>query len=203
MFTQTQTRTETIKAAHVAEWSPVPAIRPAAAQDYVDLFVAKYASTAAICGNRLAAAMRIMCRVDGRRRGDQVGQFQVRSESNPRGWYQVDLLTRTCTCPDHPGITAKGGICKHRLAVGLQIFGPDWVITAETKRQHDIAARMAATRAADKAWAELDRLVDQYTAIGDQYTDYFAPPVEAARAAVLAATHQAEHLQKIANELQA
>ena len=62
-------------------------------------------------------------------------------------------------------------------------------------------ARLNATRAAEAAWLEHDRLVDQYTAIGDQYSDYFAPPVEAARAAVIAAAHEAQRLQQIADEL--
>jgi hypothetical protein len=31
---------------------------------------------------------------------------------------------RTCTCPDkHPGV-----ICKHRLAIGLHLFGPKWAL---------------------------------------------------------------------------
>lgn len=40
--------------------------------------------------------------------------YIVRSESN-WGYYYVDTVERTCTCPD----SQKGNVCKHRIAVFL------------------------------------------------------------------------------------
>ena len=48
--------------------------------------------------------------------GDYI--FQVKSQSVRNGHYKVNMLAKTCTCPDHE----NGNICKHRIAVGLHFL---------------------------------------------------------------------------------
>lgn len=200
---QTQTRNKidpTVAAAFNAEWSPVAAIKPESAQGYAQLFTARYPRIAAVSGNRLAAAVRIMCKIGARQRGDQPGLFLVQSESNSRGWYQVDLVNHTCTCPDHPGIAARGGMCKHRLAIGLHIFGPDWVtadnraMIAHNRMLHEAHA------ATEKAWDAQLELANRWEFHVEHY-GMNDPKTEAIREELIAATRHAEALQHFENSL--
>jgi hypothetical protein len=210
---QTQTQTiEAVRRAFNAEWNPMAAIRPDGAKDFVRLFIAHYPQIATICGNRLAKAIEIMITPGARQRGDIPGLFLVRSSVNPSGWYQVDVKNHTCTCPDHPGIAARGGMCKHRLAIGLQLLGPDWVQAENTatakaqlstrteedmKREND---RYFARQAADQAWKKQLELVDRWEWHCEQY-GYYSAESDALREAVYAATHQANQLEDYANSL--
>lgn len=55
--------------------------------------------------------------------------WEVKSQSNPRGNYRVDLEAGTCTCPDFPKAPEVSGrpMCKHRMAVlmWLQLIEED------------------------------------------------------------------------------
>jgi len=70
------------------------------------------------------------------------GCYEVPSESMigtdaRRVIYIVDTLHRTCTCPD----SAKGYICKHRLAVALSTHGPEAIRKLQKMRlSHEISS---------------------------------------------------------------
>jgi hypothetical protein len=50
------------------------------------------------------------------------GEYDVRSQGNPGGWYRVNTKAHTCTCKN----SQRGHICKHRIAV--------WLYTETIKR---------------------------------------------------------------------
>ena len=197
--TQTQT-IEAVRRAFSAEWNPMAAIRPDGAQNYVRLFTARYPEVAQVCGNRLASAVKIMTTPGARQRGELPGIFLVQSSANPSGWYQVDVTNHTCTCPDHPGISARGGVCKHRLAVGLQLLGPDWVTEENKKIASKTAAKSIAMQNAENAWKKQLELVDRWEWHCEQH-GYYSPEAQALQEAVIAATRQCEQLQDQANSI--
>jgi hypothetical protein len=50
------------------------------------------------------------------------GMFLVRSQSNPEKVYQVDLVGRSCDCPDWTHRGSVNGIpCKHWMAAYLAV----------------------------------------------------------------------------------
>ena len=132
-----------------AEWSPVACIKHEAAQLYADLFRARFPGLASRCNGRIERAVEICARPGACRRaeGYPAYVFAVQSESNksPAAFYLVDLKAKTCTCPD----SGKGNLCKHRLAVGFHIYGPDWSAEANAER---ISRVYDARSAMEKAW---------------------------------------------------
>jgi hypothetical protein len=79
------------------------------------------------------------------RRTDRVGVFLVMSEHRAYTWYEVDVNRHTCTCPD----SRQGNVCKHRLAIGMHLFGSDWSAEAEKNR---VSQQYEARRAYKDAW---------------------------------------------------
>lgn len=120
------------------EWSPVSKITLACAMLYAAFFRFLHPILADRCGDRIEKAVQIMIRAGARRQTCIAGVFEVESESG-RGWYEVDVNRKSCTCPDSQSRTDI--ICKHRLAVGLQLVGPSW--TTEAMKAQAKATRLA------------------------------------------------------------
>ena len=81
---------------------------------------------------RVKRALNIIAReTPSIQQGEQQNTFMVRSCSRKDKYYTVDLTAKTCTCPDDREArrlqVADVRICKHRLAVGMYFFGPEWV----------------------------------------------------------------------------
>lgn len=79
----------------------------------------QFAQAAKVMNGRTERAARLASTPGACQYSGEGFTFQVRSETNGLGYYTVDLAAHTCTCPDHPGISAKKGICKHRLAIAI------------------------------------------------------------------------------------
>jgi len=196
--------------------SPVKSIPERTAEYYVNLFRAQFPSIAQASGNRLAAAVRIMTRPGACQPGEYPGIFLVQSEHNKLGYYTVNLVRKTCGCPDHPGVTAKGGMCKHRIAIGCFIFGPEWVRfdqvrqvqqtphlstpAEDVERHRKENAFYFAQHDTENAWKESSLAVDQWEFLAEKLGSN-DPQVEAARENMLALLRRAEELNKISNAL--
>jgi hypothetical protein len=103
-------------------WSTVAAIAGPKAELYAALFRRKFPRLAAACNGRTEAAA-VICATPGAcRLGDHPGEYLVLSSRKDR-WYTVNTDTRSCTCPD----SRADRVCKHRLAIGFHIQGPDWI----------------------------------------------------------------------------
>lgn len=84
----------------------------------VEEFKATWPSTAARTGeNRIQKARHIAETRGAIEHTPDPDVFMVRSDSNPRGKYRVDVKEKSCTCPD----AGRGNVCKHRLAVWMYI----------------------------------------------------------------------------------
>ena len=148
-----------------AEWSPVAAKSDELISEYVRIFRQKCPKTAAKLNGRIEAAAKICHTAGACKRADGYPPYviTVQSQSNPRGWYFVDLKERTCTCPD----SGKGNLCKHRLAVGFHVYGPDWLADehiARIKAENDARAQAinAARQAETAAWQEAINAIDAW-----------------------------------------
>jgi hypothetical protein len=128
---------------HEKEYSRVSKIPKGRAEEFAQLFHDNYPTIATRSRMRLLRAVDICSTVGACRPAPEHNQycFWVTSQSNPRGAYLVDTRSKTCTCPDHGRIEAsqrESGskqpyICKHRLAIGLHLHGPEWKEAAVRK----------------------------------------------------------------------
>ena len=213
-FPRISTIEEKVRDAFNAEWSPVAAIKLEAAEYYADLFARRYPEVAKRCGDRLKKAVKIMTTVGASQRGEQLGVFLVRSQHNPTGWYYVDLLNKTCTCPDHPSISAMGGVCKHRLSIGLRLYGNEWStveVAKDIRAQREAAEQREAAalreqeayhalQVAEASWDAQCELVDRWEYHVNLF-GYHDPRSLKLHEEVLEATRHAEALQAYANKL--
>jgi hypothetical protein len=159
MTTQTL---EVIRQVFNAEWTAMPTVDESTAQAFVSLFINLYPVPAIASGSRLQSAARIM-RTPGARQSAGNGVYLVQSEHNHTGWYQVDINARTCTCPDHPGITKHKGLCKHRLSIGLALHGPAWLLEVARQKAAEQNAHMRhrqVLEAHDRAEAAWDKVLE-------------------------------------------
>lgn len=179
-------------------WTPASIINREQIQHYAALFRQKFPVWAQRCNGRIERAVEIAttagaCRPDEAR----PGVYQVRSASNPRGWYEVDMTAHTCTCPDDGKNQDRPRIiCKHRLAIGFKLYGPEWA-HEEQRAKYD--REYAARKAADEAWQMVIGIANRYENLSP--LDYDSETASSLRAALLKATDQAEALQKAYNEL--
>lgn len=197
MLTQTLTRSSKI---HTSEWSPVSAITLVLAQLYASFFRFLHPALADRCGERLEKAVHIMTRAGARRRAGIVGVYEVESESG-RGWYTVDTSSKTCTCPDataHPDL-----ICKHRLAVGLQLVGPDWIREATKRQVHELNLAQINVDAALLHCAECGDVLETFATRQGHGLPVPDLEIELARSANTAAAAEATRLQAVRDQLQA
>lgn len=164
------------------EWNPVGVIRPEHAEIYARLFRIRFPDLATRCNGRVAKAVQIMSRAGARRLDRATGLYEVESDSG-HGWYQVDLERKSCTCPD----AAQGNLCKHRLAIGLQIVGHDWLLEWQLDHSHRChSLRMQV----DEAWDRSNQFATIY-----EDTDPNAPELERRRELMLVSTRNASDLQ--------
>lgn len=164
------------------EWSPVSLIRPEHAKIYARLFRSRFPDLAEKANGRIEKAVKIMSRAGTRRLDRTAGLYEVESDSG-KGWYQVDLEHKTCTCPD----AQQGNLCKHRLAIGLQVIGHDWLLDW----QRDHAYRCHALRnLADEAWEKSNKLATIY-----EDSDPNSPDLEQRRVLMIESTDFASNLQ--------
>jgi hypothetical protein len=215
MLQQTQSLVHpAVARAFDAEWNPVARLPLRIAREYAREFCSRWPRAAEVSGNRIESAIRIMNTVAARKRGDNPGEFWVRSESNKLGWYVVDLLNQTCTCPDHTKISERGGFCKHRLSVGLQIFGPDWILEVKKQMIHDTATQRVSDDSvvgyivsrlqaeayyrAERAWDAQIELVDRLEYLREKLGDD-DPQVVELKQSVKAASERAIALQHLSN----
>ena len=206
-------------------WSPTSYIKPDAAANLVRLFRLYFHDLAAASGNRVDKAGAILHKPGAIKRGDNFGEFFVRSDHNPLGVYVVNVLEHTCTCPDHPGITAQGGACKHRLAVGMRLYGHIWAqaeiehkiknhcwkpdyteeedaisLATEARRAVRFNRQYDATRQADDAWSIQRESVDRWEAAVETF-GYSSREATAARHAMDQATANAAQLSNLASTI--
>jgi hypothetical protein len=80
--------------------------------------------------------------------GEFPGRYLVTSCRDSNKFYEVDHTAKTCTCPDDRQAREKNigaeRICKHRLAVGLALYGPEFVREADKihrKRLYEARSR--------------------------------------------------------------
>jgi hypothetical protein len=108
-----------------------------------EIFRQKFPNLSRRLNGRLDAAVKILATGQIRHPdGFPDYVYQVPSQSNPLGSYQVDTQAHTCTCPD----SGKGNLCKHRLAVGMWANSLDWY----TEYQQQTLAAAAAQAKADE-----------------------------------------------------
>jgi hypothetical protein len=126
---------------------------------HAEAFRQRFPATAANCGDRLDGAIHI-AHYAGIYTTGIPQLYDVQSQRNASRYYRVDTTLHTCTCPDHgrPGI-----ICKHRLAVGLIVYGHTWIVNSQAARQADAyraleAARQALTTASQALTIAINRL---------------------------------------------
>ena len=101
-----------------------PRVNPETGHALAQMFIQQFPATAKRLNGRIEAAVQILEHAGIRHaEGFPSHVYQVPSQSNPRGSYQVDIQARTCTCPD----SGKGNLCKHRLAIGFYINQNEWI----------------------------------------------------------------------------
>lgn len=170
------------------EWSPVSAIRPNHAEIFARLFRSLFPAVAEKANGRIEKAVAIMTRAGARRLDRNTGLYEVESDSG-KGWYQVDLDRKTCTCPD----SLAGNLCKHRLAVGLQLQGHDWLLSWHIDHTHQIHVLR---RQVDEAWNATSALATTY-----ENKDVNAPDLDDCRARMIKAEEVAHDLHMQLNAL--
>jgi len=97
--------------------------------------------------------------------------FLVQSESNPLGHYVVNMKEKTCTCPGFGWLQSHylPPFCKHRLAVALRLYGPDWkqyAVEMQSLRLHKLA------KAYKDAYKEADRLNELWLEAGNRDANF-------------------------------
>jgi hypothetical protein len=104
-------------------WSPVAAKPKVHALFLGELFKEHYPQLVEKLNGRIERAVAIVSRVGACRTDPRPNIWLVESQSG-KGYYEVNTQEKTCTCPD----SAKGNLCKHRLAIGLHLSNVDWII---------------------------------------------------------------------------
>lgn len=125
-MTATNTRDTKLPTWVVTDWSPVSCIKMNEAVYYRNLLARHMGASYAWIKARLDRAVKICTTPGACKPGDDPATFLVKSQHNPRGSYIVTYMKDApyCTCPDWPKAKSLGGRCKHFLAIGIHIHGP-------------------------------------------------------------------------------
>ncbi len=86
--------------------------------------------------------------------------YHVRSCTTPHKVYTVDPTAHTCTCADDrqaKQLQLQSRVCKHRLAVGIYMHGPDWI--SQVKRKANKILRDLFD-AEDETYETMCRIID-------------------------------------------
>ena len=100
------------------------------------------------------------------------GVFLVKSGSVKHRVYEVDIFKGTCTCPDDRQAQKKGIAhlrrCKHRLAIGIYLYGPQMQFDLILKPRRALAA---AREKEEELFEKMCEIIDrrEYLAQHGQY----------------------------------